>query len=148
STPVAVAGDLPARVEKDVLRVQVRGGRHTVRVEARVEGRPKALELQKTAVREPQTSSEVWVFAADETARRVARSAPAPVDPSRTALPSEWRSLPASLMEPGSRLVLAEVRRGEAEPPPDALTLDREIWLDPDGGGASARDRFGGTLRA
>ena len=51
-------------------------------------------------------------------------------------------------MEPGGSLALAEVRRGEAEPPPDAVTLSRELWLDPDGRGASVRDRFGGTLRA
>ena len=40
------------------------------------------------------------------------------------------------------------MRRGEAEPPPDALTLTRELWLDPDGRAASVRDHFGGTLRA
>ena len=40
------------------------------------------------------------------------------------------------------------MRRGEAEAPPDALTLARELWLDPDGRAASVRDRFGGTLRA
>jgi hypothetical protein len=147
TTPVAVSGDLPARVEKDTMRVQVRGGRYTVRVEARVDGRPNALGLPKGPPRDPWPSREVWVFAADEAARQVELSGPTPIDPSRTELPPEWRSLPAFLMEPGSRLTLAEVRRGEAAPPPDALTLHREIWLDPDGGGASARDRFGGTLR-
>jgi hypothetical protein len=65
TTPVAVSGDLPARVEKDVLRVQVRGGNYTVRVEARVEGQPKALELPKTPPSEPWPDREVWVFAAD-----------------------------------------------------------------------------------
>ena len=40
------------------------------------------------------------------------------------------------------------MRRGEAEPPPDALNLARELWLDPDGRAASVRDRFAGTLRA
>ena len=73
---------------------------------------------------------------------------PHPIDPSRTELPEEWRALPAFLLEPGASLVLKEVRRGEAEPPPDALTLARELWLDPDGRAASVRDRFGGTLRA
>jgi hypothetical protein len=148
TVPVAVSGDLPARVEKDALRVQVRGGRYSVRLEARVEGRPNAIGLPKEKAAEPWPPREVWVFAADERARQVELSGPTPIDPSRTDLPEEWRALPAFLLEPGASLGLAEVRRGEADPPPDALTLAREIWLDPDGRGASVRDRFGGTLRA
>ncbi len=148
TVPVAVSGDLPARVEKDALRVQVRGGRYSVSVEARVEGRPRAIGLPKEPPKEPWPPREVWVFAADETQRQVEISGAAPIDPSRTELPEEWRTLPAFLLEPGASLALAEVRRGEAEPPPDALTLARELWLDPDGGAASVRDRFGGTLRA
>ena len=90
----------------------------------------------------------MWVFAADETQRQVEISGPTPIDPSRTELPEEWRALPAFLLDPGASLALKEVRRGEAEPPPDALTLARELWLDPDGRAASVRDQFGGTLRA
>ena len=148
SVPVAVTGDLPARVEKDSLRVQVRGGRYSVSVDARVEGRPKAIALPKEQKQDPWPPREVWVFAADERQRQVELSGPVAVDPSRTELPEAWRALPAFLVEPGASLGLEEVRRGEAEPPPDALTLARELWLDPDGSGASVRDRFGGTLRA
>jgi hypothetical protein len=148
TVPVAVSGDLSARVEKDGLRVQVRGGRYSVSVDARVEGRPKAIGLPKGPPPEPWPPREVWVFAADETQRQVELSGPTPIDPSRTELPEAWRALPAFLVEPGGRLSLAEVRRGEAEPPPDAVTLSRELWLDPDGRGASVRDCFGGTLRA
>ena len=146
--PVGVSGDLPARIEKDALRVQVRGGRYSVSLEARVEDRPKAMGLPKDPPRDPWPPREVWVFAADETQRQVELSGPTPIDPSRTELPEDWRALPAFLVEPGASLALKEVRRGEAEPPPDALTLARELWLDPDGRGASVRDHFGGTLRA
>ena len=148
TVPVAVSGDLPARVERDGLRVQVRGGRYSVSVDARVEGRPKAIGLAKGPPADPWPPREVWVFAADEAQRQVELSGPAPIDPSRTDLPEEWRALPAFLLEPGALLSFAEVRRGEAEPPPDAVTLDRELWLDPDGRAASVRDRFQGTLRA
>lgn len=148
TVPVAVSGDLPARVEKDALRVQVRGGRYSVSVEARFEGRPQAIALPKEPPKEPWPPREVWVFAADEKQRQVELSGPTPIDPSRTELPGEWRALPAFLVEPGASLALKEVRRGEAEPPPDALTLRRELWLDPDGRAASVRDHFGGTLRA
>ena len=128
--------------------MQVRGGRYSVSVEARVEARPNAIGLPKGPPKEPWPPREVWVFAADETQRQVEISGPTPIDPSRTELPEAWRALPAFLVEPGASLALKEVRRGEAEPPPDALTLARELWLDPDGRGASVRDHFGGTLRA
>ncbi len=145
---MAVSGDLSARVEKDGLRVQVRGGRYSVSVDARVEGHPKAIGLPKEPPRDPWPPREVWVFQADEAQRQVELSGLAPIDPSRTELPEAWRALPAFLVEPGASLALAEVRRGEAEPPPDALTLSREMWLDPDGRAASVRDHFGGTLRS
>ncbi|HXY39503.1 MAG TPA: hypothetical protein VEQ10_07530, partial [Vicinamibacteria bacterium] len=147
TVPVAVAGDLPARVEDGSLRVQVRGGRYAVSVDARVDGRPRAIALPSSRV-EPWPPREVWVFAADERQRQVELSGPVPVDPSRTQLPERWRALPAFLVEPGGSLALAETRRGEAEPPPDSLTLARELWLDRDGQGASVRDRFSGVLRA
>ena len=143
--PVAVEGDLPARVEDGTLRVQVRGGRYAVSVRARSEGRPGAFERPKTES-EFWPEREVWVFEADERLRQVELSGPAPIDPSRTELPADWRRLPAFLVEPGARLVLTEVRRGQPVAPPDALTLSREIWLDPNGRGASVRDRFAGTL--
>jgi hypothetical protein len=146
--PVAVSGDLPARVENDALRVQVRGGRYAVTVDARVEGRPDAIGLPKEPAPEPWPPREVWVFAADESQRQVELSGPTPIDSSRTDLPREWRALPAFLVEPGASLAFKEVRRGEAEPPPDTLALTRQLWLDPDGRQASVRDRFGGTLRA
>jgi len=148
TVPVAVSGDLPARVEKDALRVQVRGGRYSVTVEARVDGRPQAIGLPKAPAAEPWPPREVWVFAADERLRQVELSGLTPIDSSRTELPTDWRALPAFLVEPGGSLALKEVRRGEAEPPPDQLTLGRQLWLDADGRQASVRDDFGGLLRA
>ncbi len=114
TVPVAVSGDLPARVEKDALRVQVRGGRYSVSVEARVEGRPKAIGLPKEPPKEPWPPREVWVFAADERQRQVELSGPTPIDPSRTELPEEWRALPAFLVEPGASL--ASRKCGGARP--------------------------------
>jgi hypothetical protein len=148
SVPVAVSGDLPARVDGDAVRVQVRGGRYSVSVDARVEGRPAAIALPREQRPDPWPRREVWVFAADESLRQVELSGPVAIDPSRTELPEEWRALPAFLLEPGAALALKEVRRGEAEAPPDSITLQRDLWLDPDGRAASVRDRFTGALRS
>jgi hypothetical protein len=148
TVPVSVSGELPARVEKDGLRVQVRGGRYSVSVDARIGDHPKEVALPREPPKDPWPPREVWVFAADETLRQVELSGPPPIDPSRTELPQEWRALPAFLMEAGASLALKEVRRGQAEAPPDTLSLARELWLDPDGRGASVRDHLSGTLRS
>jgi len=142
---VAVSGGLPARIdEAGRLRVQVRAGTFAVTVLARVEGKPDV--LTRPPVVDPWPAREVWVFAANETLRQVELSGPQPVDPSRTDLPAEWRALPAFLVEPDGRLALKEVRRGEAEAPPDRVRLSREIWLDINGRGFTVRDTFSGAL--
>jgi len=145
SVPVAVAGDLPARLDASGrLRVQVRPGAFSVSVVARLLGQPQALE--PPMVEDPWPAREVWVFAADETLRQVELGGLPPVDPSRTDLPPEWRQLPAFVVEPGQKLALKEVRRGEPEPPPDRIRLRRELWLDLSGQAFTVRDTFSGSL--
>jgi hypothetical protein len=145
SVPVAVLGDLPARLDASGrLRVQVRAGSFNVTVLARLSGQPAALLPPK--VEEPWPAREVWVFAADETLRQVELTGLSPIDPSRTDLPPEWRKLPAFVVDAGQRLALKQVRRGEPEPPPDRIQLHRELWLDVSGQAFTIRDRFSGSL--
>jgi hypothetical protein len=150
SIPLSVSGGLPARVDANrTLRVQVRGGRYEVRVRGRLPGSPTSLRMPEVASRGGDAAwpeREVWVFAADERLREVELSGPAGIDPSRTELPEEWRALPAYLLSAGDELAIAERRRGQPEPPPDHLTLQRELWLDPSGAAFTVRDRFGGAL--
>jgi hypothetical protein len=145
TVPVAVAGDLPARLDAGGrLRVQVRAGAFSVTVLARVQGQPAALGPARGA--QPWPGRETWAFAADESLRQVELSGLPPVDPSRTDLPAEWRPLPAFAVEGGARLALKEVRRGEAEAPPDRIQLRRQLWLDLSGRGFTVRDAFSGAL--
>jgi hypothetical protein len=145
SAAVSVSGGLPARLDPSGrLRVQVRAGSFSVSVLARLEGPVHTITPPR--VQAPWPSREVWVFAADEPLRQVELSGLAPVDPSRTDLPPEWRSLPAYVVEPASKLTLSELRRGETEAPPDRIQLERQIWLDLSGGGFTVRDSFTGAL--
>ena len=41
---------------------------------------------------------------------------------------------------------LTVTRRGEPEPPPDRLVLQRELWMDLDGDGFTVRDNLSGEL--
>jgi hypothetical protein len=147
AVPLAVSGELPARLDAEGnLRVQVRAGQHTVSVLSRVSGRPEALAAPSAGLAEAWPEREVWVFQSNEALRQVELAGPPAVDPSRTDLPADWRSLPAFLVAPGERLALKEVRRGQPEAPPDALHLQRELWLDVAGGAFTVRDTWSGAL--
>jgi hypothetical protein len=145
SAPVSVSGDLPAQIDKSGrLRIQVRSGRFTVSVLARIEGRPETLTAPEA--KEPWPDHEVWVFEANELLRQVQLSGGTAVDPSRTDLPEAWRKLPAFSMSPGAGLTLKEARRGEPDAAPDKLKLRREMWLDLDGRALTVRDNWSGDL--
>jgi hypothetical protein len=141
---------IPARLEPDGrLRVQVRPGTFTLELVARHEGPVTAIIVPGPVV-EPvgqmPWTEEVWTLTAHGDLRQIEVSGPASVDPSQTRLPDAWRSLPAWLVRPGETLTLTEQRRGDPKPPPDRLTLSRDLWLDASGEGFTMRDQLGGTL--
>ncbi|MBX3231973.1 MAG: hypothetical protein KIT84_12405 [Labilithrix sp.] len=145
--PMAIDAQLPARVEPDTrLRVQARPGTWTIEVVARSEGPVATIERPK-----PEgpwrEGEEVWVFEARTNLRLVDVQGVSAIDPQQTSLPDEWKKLPAYPLALGSKLQLVERRRGDAEPPPDHLTLVRTMWLDFDGKALTVSDELGGNLR-
>src|SRR5262249_1771857 len=90
---------------------------------------------------------EIWVYEAAPAVRVVTLEGLSSVDPSQTQLPPEWRALPAFAVRSGEALKLVEQRRGDPDPDPDQLTLDRQLWLDTDGRGWTFQDRLGGLLQ-
>jgi hypothetical protein len=150
TVPLKVTADIPARVDKDGrLRVQVRAGTHHVEISARLEGDPASLAPPAppaAAAPAAWPGEEIWVWQADEKLRQVALAGAPGIDPGRTNLPAEWTSLPAFLLRPGTPLTIGTTRRGEPEPPPDQIHLSRELWMDLDGEGFTARDRLSGEL--
>ena len=144
--PMSLQSPLPARVEPDGrLRVQVRPGTWNLQLAARHQGPVQELG-PGDAVDGPWDTEEVWVFDARNQLRLVQVEGVAAIDPQQTTLPEEWRQLPAYLMTAGSRMRLVQKRRGDADPAPDQLALERTWWLDFDGGGYTVHDRMKGTL--
>src|SRR6185503_6225537 len=88
----------------------------------------------------------VWVWNARASLRDVDLTGAPSIDPGRTRLTDDWRSLPAYVVAPEDALTLVTTRRGEAEPPPNRIELTRRLWLDLDGSGFSVRDEFSGSL--
>lgn len=145
TTVVKVDADIPARVDKDGhLRLQVRAGTHKVEISARTDGPVGKLASSRRS--EPWPAEEIWVWQANEVLRQVSVSGAPGIDPSRTNMPKEWNGMSAFLIAPDATLELTETRRGELNPPPDQLSLSRELWMDLDGDGFTVRDRLSGEL--
>ncbi|WP_426687639.1 hypothetical protein [Rhodanobacter ginsengiterrae] len=141
----ALSGDLPARLEKDgQLRVQLRPGQWTVTLDAR-----SLAPLHKVALKLPAAPwprQEVWSYD-DDPALRSTRVEGNATDAAQAGVPGEWRELPAFVLDDGAGLAIEQGTRGDEGGKGDQLHLQRELWLDFDGGGLSVVDRLGGELR-
>jgi hypothetical protein len=137
---------LPARLEPDGhLRIQVRPGTWVFTLRTRQDGLTNRLAL--TPKEEGQwVNEEVWVFEARHELRFVEVTGATGIDPQQTALPEDWRSFPAYQMRVGDAMELVEKRRGDPDPAPDQLHLERQFWLDFDGQGYSIQDRMSGSM--
>ncbi|MEW5743419.1 MAG: hypothetical protein AB1938_31200 [Myxococcota bacterium] len=144
--PMSLSSAVPVRVEPDGrLRLQVRPGAWVVELVARSEG--PVTSLKRPAADGPwMEGDEVWVFDARPSLRQVLVEGVSAVDPSQTTLPTEWRGFPAWAMGPADEMKLTERRRGDSEPAPDVLNLQRTLWLDFNGGGYTVSDRITGQL--
>jgi hypothetical protein len=146
TVPLALNADLPTRLEPGgELVVQVQAGTYQVEVVSRTQACPESLKALPQGA--PWPAQEVWVWSADEALRQASVSGLPGIDPARTELDAQWRTLPAYLVGPGAKMTWTTVRRGEPDPPPNRLALQRDLWLDLDGRGYTVRDRFSGSLR-
>ncbi|MGE0334872.1 MAG: hypothetical protein AB7O21_02580 [Gammaproteobacteria bacterium] len=145
SVPMALEGPLPARLEPNGdLRVQLRPGHWTLQLTTRHGGPVDAIGLPPRPA--PWPGEEVWVFDARPALRLVDVAGAPGIDPAQTLLPGEWQQLPAYRVAAGSGLSFTTRRRGDPDPEPDQLHLARELWLDFDGQGMTARDRISGRM--
>jgi hypothetical protein len=143
--PLRIESPLPARLEEDgQLRVQVRPGRWVLDITSQHPG--DVGELARDRAAPPWPEQEIWAFAAEPALRRVEVSGLESVDPRQTAIPQDWMRLPVFRAGPGEVLQLTNQIRGDPDPGPDRLRLERELWLDFDGQGYSVQDRIGGEL--
>lgn len=137
--PIALDSPLPARIEPNGdLRVQVRAGQWTLRLEARALA--PAGELGMARHDEVWPAEELWSFQPNLPLRHVELSGAEQVDAQQLALPGEWRNLATYRMTPDTALRITELRRGDTSAAEPRLTVGRDLWLDFDGGGFTAAD--------
>lgn len=146
-TALALQSTLPARIEGNSIKVQVRPGRHALTLLARRDGDDRVLVSPKgAAAMGGEGSEEVWVFQADHAVRVATIEGPPSIVPEQTRLPDAWRALPAYRVLPGDTVTLVQQRRGDENPAPSQLSLVRTLWLDFDGTGYTVHDEIGGRF--
>lgn len=143
--PLSISGDLPARLEDDGrLRVQLRPGLWRLTIVAR--STAPVTQLTAAPAHEQWAAQEIWSLQTHHELRVIEPSGVPPTDPRQVGVPAEWQGLPAFLVEPGNTLKLTETQRGSPDLTPDQLTLQRQLWLDFDGGGFTVQDQLSGRL--
>lgn len=141
--PESISSALPARLEKGgSLKVQGRAGNWPVEIRGRLMSPARSLLLPKTIA----SGEEIWSFQARNDLRLVTVEGVASVDPRQASLPESWKQFPAYRMRGGDTMKFNESKRGNPTPNPDKLAIEREIWLDFNGTGATLKDRISGTL--
>ncbi len=145
SLPLRLDSDLPARLDSDSsLRVLLRPGEWDITYSARLPG--DTTQLKPPRLAPPWPAEEVWSYDAHPDLRAATVTGVAAVDPSQTAVPAEWQPLPAYRVTADDTFTLLVERRGNPEPAPDALHLQRVLWLDFDGKGYTVNDTLTGTM--
>ncbi|SPD75643.1 conserved membrane hypothetical protein [uncultured Desulfobacterium sp.] len=140
--PLNIKSPIPARLgPNNELMLQARPGRWEVVISAYSQAPVNAINPVSLPFGE-----EVWAFQAQNHLRMVKVKGGAPIDPNRADTPAEWKNLPTYTIKSGDAMVFEEIRRGDAEPAPDQLNLNRTWWLDFDGGGLTIQDKVQGTM--
>ena len=143
-TPVSFDSPLPARLESDGrVTVQVRPGRYNLELNLRHAGPLETVQFTRPG-QQFWPNQEIWSFSAKTDLRRVQISGAQPVDPKQTAMPAKWQAYPAYMMSPDTTLSFKQIKRGDPEPAPDQLSLNRTLWLRFDGSGYFIQDKITG----
>jgi hypothetical protein len=140
----SLVANLPVQLTPEGrLRVQVRPGQWQLTLVAHAPA--PAATLARPAVVEPWPNDEIWSFAAEPRLRVAALEGAESVDAERSGVPGGWRNLPSYRVAAGQSVNVVERSRNDAAQA-NRLHLERDLWLDFDGGGFTARDRVGGSM--
>lgn len=143
--PTQFESPLPARIEDDGrLRIQARAGQWTIVLNSRFAGDINRFRTERLDEQWP--TQEIWSFAANQSLRRVKVSGASTIDPSQIDLPEEFANLPTYLLQADNELVLEQQDRGDARPTANELSIDKTVWLDFNGDGATVRDVISGHM--
>jgi len=139
---INLESQLPARIgPKNEIMFQARPGRWEIRIFSRFESPVHEIGPVKGAY-----GQEIWSFKPEHHLRMVKVGGVPSVEPTQTDIPADWKTYPAYIVEPDSKISFEEIRRGDPDPAPDRLNLNRIWWLDFDGTGFTVQDTITGAM--
>ena len=140
SLPVRVASPIPLKREADgrLIADVVPGSWDLLLTHVLPEG-------TTLSTRTPRTGSELWVLETDPEYRNVRLEGAPSIDPTQSRLPGIWKKFPAYRIIPSATPGLV-VEHDTQRTDSDHVSLERDLWIDFDGKGATARDRLSGVL--
>ena len=143
-TPLLLKSSLPAKLEQNAkMLIQVRPGRYSLSLSLRHTG-----PLHELSFRPPDNAfwpqQEIWSFRSQPDLRLVEIIGVPSIDPLQTSMPKDWQNYPAYRVLPGESMRFKEIKRGDPQPAPDQLTLNRSLWLRFDGSGYTIQDNIKG----
>ncbi|MFZ9935607.1 MAG: hypothetical protein ACO3JG_00960 [Luteolibacter sp.] len=139
-------GPLPVAVDDaGLLKAQVRSGKWTLRFSASRLDHPKEVRYAENA--KPVATGQLVAFEAAPDFRLVEITGIPVVDVSQTQFPEAWRRHPVYRWETGAAFQMQERMRGMGMQKPEGLHIERELWLDEDGGGFTFRDKITGPTQ-
>lgn len=139
-SPIPVAVDGAGK-----LKVQVRAGVWTIRVDAFRSDNPKEIRFPEGA--KPVAPEILMAFVAQPTLRMVEILGAPAIDVTQIAFPEKWRALPVHRWSTGEPLRIEERMRGMGDQKPAGLSIRRELWLDENGRGLTFRDKIKGEMQ-
>ena len=139
--PLSITSQLPVKVnEQGGLSVRISAGHWEISVVSR------SLEnVDQIGLETAPYGSETWSFISQNHLRMVRLKGLSAVDPSQTDLPEPWKKYPSFIANQGDQLTFELIKRGNPDPPPNTLNLQRTLWLDFDGNGWTAKDTIKGV---
>lgn len=142
AVPMRLESPLPAMIgSQGRLRLQARPGRWTIQITTRRPG-----PVEKIGPLTAAYGTEIWSFKSNNHLRMVKILGVDAVDPSQADVPAAWKNYPAYVIKPGATMTFKELRRGDPDPAPDRLNLQRTWWLDFDGRGYTIQDNINGIM--
>jgi hypothetical protein len=127
------------------VKAQVRAGKWTVSLSAFRLDHPARVGYAAGA--KPVAAEQLVAFRAQPDFRLVEIVGLPSIDVSQISFPDKWRQLPVYRWETATPFQIEERMRGMGLQKPEGLKIERELWLDQNGGGLTFRDHITGTMQ-
>lgn len=142
----SVTSPIPVAVDADgKMKAQVRAGKWTVNLSAFRLDHPQKIAYG-TGMK-PAAAEQLVAFQAQPDFRVVEISGLTSMDVSQTPFPGKWREYPVYRWDTAMAFRMDERMRGMGQQKPEGLGINRELWLDQDGGGFTFRDHITGRMQ-